>query len=176
MGAVHPAPGLGADGVDLERHPVRPQEVVLDVPAVDERGVREDGHRDVERPQRLDRLAEARVERRLAVGYEREVVDALPPGAQVAQPLLDLAGEALRREELPSLVRELGRAPDLAVHAGIAADLVGHVVDAEASPQASRGDRAEDEVAHGRGSQAERGTSAAGTVVRFHVKPDVPPS
>ena len=106
---------------------------------------------EAEATQGRDLLPQVHVQRRLAVGHEREVVGRLPPFPDLADPLLDLSHDLPGGKEGAPLRDELGGAPDLAVDARVAARLGPDVVDAEAPPQAAGRDGAEAErVAPGR--------------------------
>ena len=102
----------------------------------------------VKRLEALDCLTEVRVEARLAVRDDREVVDRLAGGPDAFDGFADGLGDLFGREELEAVTAGGGRRTELAVDAGVGTRLRWDGIDPKAPAESSRRDGSVCEV-HG---------------------------
>jgi hypothetical protein len=131
------------DRVDLYRHPIGGGEIASHVVAVDERAVADHRHRQAEPAQLREQETEAGIQSRLPVRHDRHVDDGKALTAALVEAAPHRVRDALRREVGGPRHRQVGRAAELAVGAGVAAVLGRDVVHAEALPEAARRHRPE---------------------------------
>ena len=140
MRTVDFAPNLLLHGVDLERDPIRLEQLLLHICTVNQRAIRNDRHRVGKFFQFPDEPAEVDIQGRFTVRHQRQVINGCAGLKAGRDFLLNLADDLLDWIKSSSFNGHAAGGTNLAIHTGITAVFGWDVVDAQTAAQATGGD------------------------------------